>query len=303
MKPARSSRRCAATVVAAPATRTSGRTSATWSSSAQDSGYLYRGFPGRDLDDTARRRGEPARRATRLKGRQGTMAAKYELGDDSVVVIVGSGAGGGRSPTSCAEGHRRRPARGGQGEHRHRQRRVAELPPAGPGSTSAPPRATGGSRATSRACRPGPARRSAARPRTGPAPACASRHEFRARSTARSRGRTCSTGLAADARRARALLRPGRGQDGRDPDQRHPRPPGQQQLQGDVHGCRSAPGTRRSTPATWRSTSEPRRPAVRQRIGFCFQGAASRRPSGRRSTPRSRRPWRPASWSCGPSAG
>ena len=125
-------------------------------------------------------------------------------------------------------------------------------------------------------------------------------HEFKARTTYGDIAGRQPARLAGDAGRARALLRQGRGQDGRDPHQRHPRPARQQQLQGALHRRQAARATRRSTPATWRSTASRAptgRPASRSASA---SRAASPRPSGRRSTPRSRRPWRPASSSCGP---
>jgi choline dehydrogenase-like flavoprotein len=58
-------------------------------------------------------------------------------------------------------------------------------------------------------------------------------HEFRARTTYGEVAGRAAHGLADHARRARALLRPGRAQDGRRRDARHRAPAGQQQLQGD----------------------------------------------------------------------
>src|SRR6185436_8391207 len=50
-------------------------------------------LPGRGLDAPARRRGQPA--AVSGLREASNMATTYELTDDSVVVIIGSGAGGG----------------------------------------------------------------------------------------------------------------------------------------------------------------------------------------------------------------
>ena len=149
-------------------------------------------------------------------------------------------------------------ARGRQAaEHRHlRQRRVGELPPA-----RLARQAHHLGQLAGRARLPEPAgldlqdRRRHHR-RTGPAPRCASRSTSSRRKTdLRRRRRRQPARLADHAGRARAVLRQGRGQDGRDPHQRHPRPAGQQQLQGAVHRAPSASATRRSTPAAWRSTA------------------------------------------------
>lgn len=68
--------------------------------------------------------------------------------------------------------------------------------PSSPGSITARRGAAGEWRRTSRTCRPGSSRQSAAPPPTGPAPRCASRSMSSGRSaiTARSTAPTCSTG-------------------------------------------------------------------------------------------------------------
>ena len=112
--------------------------------------------------------------------------------------------------------------------------------------------------------------------RTGPARRCASRSMSSRQDHLRRRRRRQPAGLADHAEGAGALLRQGRGQDGRDPHQRHPRPARQQQLQGVRRPAPRSSATRRSTPAAWRSTPQPRdgRGACQQ-IGFCFQGCKS----------------------------
>ena len=83
-----------------------------------------------------------------------------------------------------------------------------------------------------RTCRPGSSRRSAARRCTGPAPRCASRStSSRPAPTTATSGRQPAR-LADRPRRDGALVRQGRGPDGRDPHERHPRPARQQQFQG-----------------------------------------------------------------------
>src|SRR5215210_7721323 len=82
-------------------------------------------------------------------------------------------------------------------------------------------------------------------------------------------------GLADHAGGLGALLRSGRGQDGRDPDQRHPRPARQQQLQGPVYWAKRV-GYKEVHTGRMAINSEPRhdRPSCQQ-IGFCFQGCKS----------------------------
>ena len=65
-------------------------------------------------------------------------------------------------------------------------------------------------------------------------------HEFKDAHDLRPHPRRQSSRLAADPGRARALLRQGRGQDGGHPHQRHPGPAGQQQFQGLQGGRRQA---------------------------------------------------------------
>ena len=127
------------------------------------------------------------------------MAAPFDLNDDSVVVIVGSGAGGGTLGNELAQkgidvvmprGRRRHETRG------FHQRRMGELRPARLDGQAHDLRRLAGARRTSPTCRPGSSSRSAARRPTGPAPRCASRSTSsrRCRPTASSRAPTCSTG-------------------------------------------------------------------------------------------------------------
>ena len=82
--------------------------------------------------------------------------------------------------------------------------------------------------------------------------------------------------LADHAGRDGALVRQGRGQDGRDPHQRHPAACPATTTSRCWRPAPRSSATRKSTPATWRSTAEPRdgRGACQQ-IGFCFQGCKS----------------------------
>ena len=82
--------------------------------------------------------------------------------------------------------------------------------------------------------------------------------------------------LADHARRDGAVVRQGRRQDGRDRHQRHSGIAGQQQFQGAGGRRQEARLQGMSTPATWRSTVEPRdgRGSCQQ-TGFCFQGCKS----------------------------
>ena len=133
-------------------------------------------LPGRGLDDAAGRRGEPAG-VPGLSGRTTTMATLRPQRRRRRRHRRLRRRRRHARQRAVPEGHQRRAARGRQaGEHRQlRQRRVGAASSSSPGSTSAPPRAPGGSPRTSRTCRPGSARPSAAPPRTGPAPRCASR--------------------------------------------------------------------------------------------------------------------------------
>ena len=135
------------------------------------------------------------------------MAAPFDLNDDTVVVIIGTGAGGGvlgnelaqkGDPGRRARGRRRPPARG------LRQRRVGELRPARLARHAHHLAAAGGSPGTFPTCRPGSSSRSAARRRTSPARACASRTTSGRRSppTGTSTAPTCSTGRSTSAEMA-----------------------------------------------------------------------------------------------------
>ena len=197
-RPPRSSRRCAATTVVALYNNKN-----VWAD-IRLPGQLLPGrrlplprLPGRRLDHAAGRRGQPAavhglreartwhddlRPERRRRRRHRRLRRRRRH--------AGQRAG--------AEGHRRRPARGRQAaEHRHlHQRRVGELRPARLARQAHHLGQLAGRRATSRTCRPGSARRSAAPRPTGPAPRSASRSTSSGPrpSTATSTAPTCSTG-------------------------------------------------------------------------------------------------------------
>ena len=111
-------------------------------------------------------------------------------------------------------------------------------------------------------------------------------HEWKARTDLRRHAGREPARLADRRRRDGAVLRPGRGQDGRDPHRRPAGTAGQQQLQGDEGRRRQASATRIATPAAWRSTRSTAttgRPASRPASA---SRAASGAPSGRPPTPR-----------------
>ena len=124
--------------------------------------------------------------------------ATFDFNDDSVVVVIGSGAGGGTLANELCQkgikvvvleaGARQSPATFINDEWKSFMQ-LAWLDP----------RTTSGTWRVAKdfpGCRRGSARPSVAPPRTGPAPRCASRSTSsrRAPPTATSRARTCSTG-------------------------------------------------------------------------------------------------------------
>jgi choline dehydrogenase-like flavoprotein len=140
------------------------------------------------------------------------MAAPFDLTDDSVVVVIGTGAGGGVLANELAQKGVKVVALEAGGRYLPEDYVNDEWEPSAssPGSTPAPPAATGGWRRTSPACRPGSSRRWAARRCTGPAPRSASRTTSgrRAPPTAPCRAPTCSTGRSTPPRWRRGTRRP-----------------------------------------------------------------------------------------------
>ena len=208
------------------------------------------------------------------------MAAPYDLNDDKVVVIIGSGAGGGTLANELARraSNGRLLEAGARTENRRlRQRRMEHVQQdllAGQahhlGQLARRTR-------ISPVCRPGSSRPSAAPPiHWAGASLRLQEHEFKARTHLRRHPRRQSAGLADDPAGDGALLRQGREQDGRDAHQRHSRPARQQQLQGDEAGANKRRLQDRATPGAWRSTpSRATAAAACQQIGFCFQGCKS----------------------------
>ena len=126
-------------------------------------------------------------------------------------------------------------------------------------------------------------------------------HEFKAIDLLRRHGRGERARLADLLRRRRALLRPGRGEAGDHADARHPADAGEQQLQGVRQRRASASATSASTPAATPST-RCRATAGRRRSRTASPSRATRSaPSGRRSSPSCPRRRRPGSSTCAPS--
>ena len=163
---------------------------------------------------------------------------KFDLNDDSLVVIVGSGAGGGTLGNELAQkGVKTVILEAGDRNEIAglRQRRMGQLRPARLEGSCAPRRATGAWLAISPTFRPGSSNRSAVHDRALGRRLAALRaeHEFKIRTTygnlpVREPARLADhQGDELDPWYAK-----GRGQDGRDPDQRDSRPSRQQQFQG-----------------------------------------------------------------------
>ena len=259
--------------VALQPARRSGRSSATRASPPPKGGYINRGFNDIDWSD---------RTASNKQNQGGNdHGAKFDLNDDSVVVHrrLRRGRRHARQRTG-AEGHQ---GRDPGSRRRATNRRTSSTTngtasPSSPGRTCAPPRAAGGCTRTSPTCRPGSSRRSAARPRIGPAPRCASR------STNSRRAPPMATLPGANLLDwpitlggSGALLRQGRGQDGR-----HRAPTASRGLPGNNNfkvleaganklGYKEVPhrqhGDQFSQPRDGRGSC--------QQIGFCFQGCKS----------------------------
>ena len=156
--------------------------------------------------------------------------------------------------------------------------------------------ARGGWPTTSRTCRPGSSRRSAARPPTGPAPPRGSwsTSSGPAPRTATIDGREPAR-LADHAGRAGALLRQGRDRDRLDPPARPAAAAGEQQLQGVRQRRRAGRLQVTTRPGPYGTNAEPYdgRPASHPgRLQLPGRQAAA--PSGRPRCARSRGRWRPA---------
>ena len=121
-------------------------------------------------------------------------------------------------------------------------------------------------------------------------------HEFKDADHLRPHPRRQSPRLADHARRPRALLRPRRGQDGRHAHQRPAGPAGQQQFQGDQGRAPTSSATRSATPAAWRSIRSSATAATPATRPASASRAANGARNGRRSTPRFPRARRPATW-------
>jgi cation diffusion facilitator CzcD-associated flavoprotein CzcO len=155
------------------------------------------------------------------------MAAPFDLNDDSVVVIIGTGAGGGTLANELAQKGVKTVIAGGRRpalpEDFINDEWESSFGQTGLDWTRAPHPATGGWRRTFPACRRGSSRPSAAPPCTGPAPSLRfQEHEWKASLTTYGDvpGRQ-PAGLADRRCRDGALVRQGRRQAGRHPHQRH----------------------------------------------------------------------------------
>ena len=276
-------------------------------------GYLNRGFDDLDwLPDRADRggvlHGRHQRRARRRRSTLPIDSPSFGHDDDDVVVVIGSGAGGGTLANElCQQGVHVVRARGRPAPDRRglRQRRVARVQPDGVARPRAPRparwriakdfpnlpawtvKAVGGTTTHWAGALP------ALQGRTSSGPAVRVRRRIDG-------ANLLDWPIALD--RPRAVLRPGRGQDGRHPRARPPAAAGQQQLQGvrerrrarRLHGVRDRPVRRRTpSPTTAGPAIDPGR--------LQLPGRQARRQvvdAGRRAA---RRPGRPASSTCGPS--
>ena len=205
---------------------------------------------------------------------------RFAADDSDVVVVIGSGAGGGTLANElCQRGVKRRAARGRHAPPARglRQRRVAGVQPAGVAGRAHHVRLVadrqglpepagvdvqGGRRHDGALGRLLPALQGVGVP--DPLRARADRRRQPAR-------------LADRAVRPRALLRPGRGPDGRHPHERRPGAAGQQQLQGDGQRRQARRLHGRRAPGRMAFNTEPHdgRPATIQ-DGFNFQGDKQR---------------------------
>ena len=204
------------------------------------------------------------------------MAAKFDQNDDSVVVIVGSGAGGGTLGNELAQkGVKVVVLEAGKrfdfsGFH---QRRMGELRPARLDGYAHDLRQLAGSQELPQ---PAGLDRQVGRRNDDPlgrrfAPLPGARVQGRVDLWPRPRRQ--SSRLAADARRPRALLRQGRGQDAASPAPATGRACRATTISRSSRRAPTSSATRSVIPAGWRSTPLPATAAVAcQQTGFCFQG-------------------------------
>ena len=198
-------------------------------------------------------------RGSEGRGRSTSWQRTFELNDDSVVVIIGSGAGGGTLGNELAQKGIKvvmLEAGGRLRDRGLRQRRVGELRAALLARQAHHLGHLAGGEGLPEPAGLDRARRSAA-PTTHWAGASLrfQEHEFKAKTTYGDIAGANLLDWPIDARRAGALLRQGRGQDGRDPHQRHRRACRATTTSRCSRPAPRSSATRRSIPATWRSTA------------------------------------------------
>ena len=232
------------------------------------------------------------------------MAAPYDLNDDSVVVIIGSGAGGGTlGQRAGAEGRSTRSSskRADATKPKTSSMTSGTVSANSPGPTCARRRASGGWRRDfanlARMDRESGRRLDHA---LGGRILRFQEHEWRAATEYGGIEGANLLDWPITLGGHGAVLRQGRRQDGRDPHQRHSRPARQQQLQG--HGSRGEKARLQGGPyrAAWRSTRRIAMDAGIASSRASASRAASSRRNGPRWWPKFRRARRRASWKSGP---